>query len=77
MSRKSEAKRSLNVANKRLSGSYSTKAFRKAEVERLIEWCFINQYLINSIIEIDARMIKDYLYISSIKSNELLDNLFI
>lgn len=61
MSRQSEAKRSVYVADARLSGSRATRAQRKANGKSFVEWCLGNGYPINSIAQASITMVREYL----------------
>ena len=61
MSRKSETRRSLWVANNALGGGVATRAFRNAEGARFINWAFSTGQPMNSLAEVTPAMIKAYL----------------
>lgn len=60
MSRKVQAKHSVHVANSKLGGARSTKAQRKLIGDNFIDWCFGNNYVFNSIVDVTLEMLQAY-----------------
>ncbi len=61
MSRKILARRSVYVADSRLSGARATRAQRKTSSRNFVDWCFDNGYPINSIADATAEMVSGYI----------------
>ncbi len=61
MSRKSQAKHSIFVANSRTGGARITKTQSKLIGDRFVEWCFKNNYFFNSITDATQEMLAAYM----------------
>jgi integrase len=61
MSRKVQAIHSITVANSKLGGARITKVQRKRTCKDFINWCFQRQHIFNSIADVNATMIRDYI----------------
>jgi site-specific recombinase XerD len=61
MSRKSQAKHSIFVANSKIGGARITKTQSKLIGDRFVEWCFKNNYFFNSITDATQEMLAAYM----------------
>lgn len=60
MSRKSQAKHSIFVANAKKGGARITKIQSKLIGDRFVDWCFKNNYIFNSIADVSLEMLQNY-----------------
>lgn len=60
MSRRSQAKHSVNVATSKIGGARDTKKQRERICKQLINWCFQRGYLFNSLSEVTLEMLQAY-----------------
>lgn len=61
MSRKSQAKHSIFVANSKTGGARITKTQSKLIGDKFVDWCFKNNYLFNSITNATQEMLSAYM----------------
>ena len=61
MSRKSEARHSVVVANDKLGGAYATLTQRKAHCRNFVNWAFANGHIFNSLRDVTFESVKAFI----------------